>query len=247
MVQAGKGTGALDTAIQNLGYTSGKDLLSKEGFAGAMELLRSESVRMGVGFEELVGSGRGLFTALKMDAKGMKELRENTKGGTSDLRDFHDTINAVNKVTQTSRSINKMKETAGVTATNLGGAFSPLLTGILSGINVPLRYMNKKMEMSQLVGGAREEYESKFQKTIGKGMDFRAFSQTKEGERYLMQNSPAYREAKEYIDQYEGKNKSAVAETIKLIISTDEEGNVSVNPKVGPKIKVTNGIPNTGG
>jgi len=245
MVQAGKGTSNLDLAIQELHYTSGKDLLSKEGFAGAMESLRGQADRMGLKFEELVGSGRGLFTALKMDAKGMKELRENTKGGTTDLKDFHDTINAVNKATQESRAINKLKETVGVTTTNLGGAFAPLLTGILSTINAPLKYMNQRNETRALYLGAKEEYESKFQKGVGRGASFSAFEHTKAGERFLIENSPEYRAALEYGNQIQGKTKDALDQVLKIQITTDDEGNVNINPKMKKgKAVITSGIPN---
>jgi len=245
MVQAGKGTSNLDLAIQGLNYTSGKDLLSKEGFAGAMESLRGQAGRMGLQFEELVGSGRGLFTALKMDAKGMKELRENTKGGTTDLKDFHDTINAVNKVTQTSRSINKMKETAGVTATNLGGIFAPLLTGILNAVNIPLKDLNMRMERTSLIREAATEYEQKYQGNVGKGMGYRQFFNTYEGRTFLLENSSATREAWDYVNQSEGRTQSALEQVLKIQITTDDEGNVNINPKMKKgKATITSGIQN---
>jgi TP901 family phage tail tape measure protein len=233
MVQAKAGTGALGIALQSMGYDTGKAFLSQNGFAGAMEKLTYYSKTNRVSMEDLVGTGKGLFLAMRMGAKGMKELRENTRGGNKDMQDMEQTINAINKATQTTRSLEKLKTTATTSATSIGGIFAPLLSKALGAINVPLTYLNKKMEMSQLITTGREEYETKWQKSQGKGMDYRAYFNTTEGREFLLKNSSSSREAWNFINEFEGRTKPASEQVIKMLFSLDEEGNVNVNPKAG--------------
>jgi TP901 family phage tail tape measure protein len=258
MASAGKGTGELDQVIQSLGATSGKELLGKYGFAGTMELLRKQSGALGFEFENVVGGGRGLFTALKMDAKGMKELKDNIKGIPADLNKINIAAQAMKKVDESGESWKKFKQTLSVTGIELGELTLPLITRGLDQMSLSIREVNKnitgitsgKTSFTEIADTLMSVYTLGGSNFISRMLDskgptdYTALEKSARGE--MKREKAGYKE--EATAMGESAYAKSMKETIKLIITSDDEGNVNVNAnKSGPKVKIAQGIQTVGG
>lgn len=257
MASAGKGTGELDQVIQSLNATSGKELLGKYGFAGTMEILRKQSGAMGFEFENIVAGNRGLFTALKLDAKGMKELKENIKGIPSDLDKINKAAAAYDNVNESGKAWDKFKNTMTVTGIELGELTLPLITRGLGQMSISLQEVNKninnikdgKTSFTGIADTLISIYTLGGSNLINRGM--RALTS---GDMEKLTAAPGVKTKKEKEAERleslktESAYEKSMKETIKLIITSDDEGNVNINPKKsGPKIKIQQGIQTVGG
>jgi TP901 family phage tail tape measure protein len=267
MASAGQGTSELDQVIQNLNATSGKQLMGKYGFAGALEEIRKKSGEMGFEFDNIIAGNRGLFTALKMDAKGMKELKDNIKGIPSDLDKINKATKAYDEVNKSGKAWKEFKETLSVTGIELGEITLPIVTTGLKQMSMSLQEFRKnindiasgKSGFTQIADTLISVYTLGGSNLINKGVSkigggaskvWDAFIQNERGMR-SGSGGEYIRDPKSgrYLTQEESiRTKSASAETIKLIITSDDEGNVNVNAnKSGPKVKIAQGIQTVGG
>lgn len=123
--------GAMDPltqAIANLGFASGKDLIGKRGFAGAMEGLRQQAISMGIPLENLIGGGKGMFLAMRIGSKGVKELKENMKGLPNQMKEMNKALAAYDEVNKSGKAWRQFQAIMKSISLEVGGLILPHLT-----------------------------------------------------------------------------------------------------------------------
>ncbi len=139
MKEPGEELKGLDLAIQQIGYSSGKDLIGKEGFVGAMEKIIQYSKASGEPLEKLIGAGRGTQFALRLASKGTKELRDNMKQLPGAVDEANKALGAYDELNKSGKAWNQFKETATVASQELGEVVLPTFTSYIGGITSSIR------------------------------------------------------------------------------------------------------------
>jgi hypothetical protein len=203
-----------------------------------------------------------------MDSKGMKELRENIKGIPGELDKMNKAAKAYDEVNKSGKAWSEFKESLSVTGIELGEVTLPIITTGLKQMSSTLQEFRGNMR--DIVAGSTNFQQvadtlisvytlggsnliNKGASKIGEGassvydkfVQFDRKINPAEGVKYINKGG-------KLLTQEEAtKTQGASNEVIKVIFTTDDQGNLNINPQSGKpnsKVKIMpQGITNVGG